>query len=351
MTKFHLVSGGCGFVGRNMVRRLLKTTNDKVLMVDDLSIGTHPSQWMKNFTSKKQGELEIIGPDERLYFWKGDFRNLLFMFRQDADFLRKNWIPEFTKFSDVFHFAAIVGGRAKIEGDPMVVALDLSIDAEFFYWVCNHKPERVLYPSSSAAYPISLQTSSAAIALGEGDIDFKKNLGTPDMTYGWSKLTGEFLAQIAAAHYGVKVACIRPFSGYGEDQDLSYPVPAIAARAAKREDPFEVWGTGQQGRDFVHIDDVIDFIQMLMEKVSDGSAWNIGSGKLTSFLDLIQVFCSFAGYKPAIKALIDKPVGVHSRYANMDLVTERFGWKPKISVEEGMRRVYDAAVERLKSAK
>src|SRR4030042_1562787 len=206
----------------------------------------------------------------------------------------------------------------------MMVALDLSIDAEFFYWVCNHKPERVLYPSSSAAYPVNLQTTDQAVALKETDIDFTGNLGTPDMTYGWSKLTGEFLAKIAAKHYGVSVACIRPFSGYGEDQDLTYPVPAIAARAAKKEDPFEVWVSGRQGRDFVHIDDVIDFIMILLDRVSDGSAYNIGSGKLTSFLDLIKIFTGFAGYSPVIKPLPDKPVGVQSRYCDMSLVFNNF---------------------------
>ncbi len=155
--------------------------------------------------------------------------------RENPRYIQEKYGIEFERFADVFHFAAIVGGRMKIEGDPMMVALDLSIDAEFFYWITQHKPERVLYPSSSAAYPVSLQTTEGAIALSEGDIDFKKNLGTPDMTYGWSKLTGEFLAQIAAKHYGVPVVCIRPFSGYGEDQELSYPVPAIAARAAKKK--------------------------------------------------------------------------------------------------------------------
>jgi len=349
--KIHLVSGGCGFVGRNMVKRLLKTTADTIFVVDDLSIGTHPSTWIKEFTSKMNGDLEIIGEDNRLLFWKGDFRNFLFNMREHPRFLQTKYQLDFERFSDVFHFAAIVGGRAKIDGDPMVVALDLSIDAELFYWICQHKPDRVLYPSSSAAYPVNLQTTDGALALKEGDIDFKNNLGTPDMTYGWSKLTGEFLAQIAASHYGVSIVCIRPFSGYGEDQDLSYPVPAIAARAAKKEDPFEVWGTGQQGRDFVHIDDVIDFIQILMDNISDGSAYNIGSGRLLSFIEIIHVFCQIAGYKPSIKQLLDKPVGVHSRYANMDLVTNKFGWKPKISVEEGMRRVYNAALERLKNEK
>lgn len=343
--KIHLVSGGCGFVGRNMVKRLLSTTKDTVFMVDDLSIGRHPSEWLDGFTSKMIKDVEVIGDEERLYFWKGDFRNLLFYMRENPTYIQENYNLKFDKFSDVFHFAAIVGGRLKIEGDPMIVALDLSIDAEFFHWVTQHKPERVLYPSSSAAYPVSLQSTEGAIALSEGDIDFNKNLGTPDMTYGWSKLTGEFLAQITAKNYGVRVACIRPFSGYGEDQEQSYPVPAIAARAARREDPFEVWGSGKQGRDFVHIDDVIDFIFMLLDRVGDGSAYNIGSGKLTSFLELIDLFGDIAGYKPTIKPLLDKPVGVHSRYANMELVSEKFGWKPKISLREGMERVYKRQLE------
>jgi nucleoside-diphosphate-sugar epimerase len=173
-------------------------------------------------------------------------------------------------------------------------------------------------------------------------------MGQPDMTYGWSKLTGEFLAQVAAKNYGISVACVRPFSGYGEDQDLTYPTPAIAARAARKENPFEVWGTGYQGRDFVHIDDCIDCILMALDNIHDGSAINIGMGKLTSFRELIEIFTGFAGYKPEIKALTDKPMGVHSRYSNMDYVNNTFSWKAKISIEEGMRRVYDAALERIR---
>jgi len=345
--KIHLVSGACGFVGRNMVKRLLKINKDKIFIVDDLSIGIHPREWIDNYVSRNYKDLEIIGSEERILFWKGDFRNLLFNMRQNPGYIRETYGIEFDRFSDVYHFAAIVGGRAKIEGDPMAVALDLSIDAEFFYWICQHKPERVLYPSSSAAYPVNLQSLNDAVALKESDIDFNSNLGTPDMTYGWSKLTGEFLAQIAARHYGIPVSCIRPFSGYGEDQDLSYPVPAIAARAARKENPFEVWGTGKQGRDFVHIDDVIDFILLLMKEIKDGSAFNIGSGKLTSFIELIHLFSKFAGYSPEIKPLINKPMGVHSRYADITNITEKFGWKPSVSLEEGMKRVYDKALERL----
>jgi len=347
MSKIHLVSGGCGFVGRNLVKRLLNTTKDFLFVIDDLSTGTSPREWLSEPLEKQFDDIEVYGSEGRMIFRKGDFRDFLRDIQEDEDLLKNRYGLDFPKFSDVYHFAAIVGGRAKIDGDPMMVALDLSIDAEFFYWVCNYKPERVLFPSSSAAYPVDLQSDDNAIALEENAINFNSNLGQPDMTYGWSKLTGEYLAQIAAKHYGISVACVRPFSGYGEDQDLTYPVPAIAARAAAKEDPFEVWGTGQQGRDFVHIDDCIDAILMAIENISDGTAINIGSGKLTSFLEIIEIFTSLAGYQPKIKPLLDKPVGVHSRYANMDYVANKYGWKPSISIEEGMSRVYQKAIERL----
>jgi len=344
MIKTHFVTGGCGFVGRNMIKYLLKTTEDRVIFVDDLSIGTSPETWLAEPLVETINEAKVYGNHRRLLFFQSDVRDVIRAFQKD-----QNYFDQFgfgiEKFNDVFHFAAIVGGRLKIDGDPMMVAQDLSIDAEFFYWICNNKPDRVLYPSSSAAYPVSKQTEESAIALSESDIDFN-NMGQPDMTYGWCKLTGEYLAHIAAKHYGVHITCIRPFSGYGEDQDLSYPVPAIALRAAYKEDPFEVWGSGYQGRDFVHIDDVIDCIMTAMNKISDGTAINIGMGKLTTFREIIGLFSKFAGYEPEIKTLMDKPVGVHSRYCNMDFVKETLGWEAKISTEEGMFRVYQKALER-----
>ncbi len=343
--KVHLVSGGCGFVGRNMVKRLYNTTKDNILFIDDLSVGTDPSEWLDQPMVEDHKGIKVYGTDTRLYFLKSDFRDVVHALARDPEYIKKTYGLDFVDFGDIYHYAAIVGGRAKIDGDPMMVALDLSIDAEFFYYITRHKPERVLYPSSSAAYPVNLQTESGAIALTESDIDFN-NMGQPDMTYGWSKLTGEYLAKIAAQYYDVNITCIRPFSGYGEDQDLTYPIPSLAKRAALKENPFEVWGTGHQGRDFVHIDDVIDCIQLAMNHIHDGTAINIGMGKLTSFMDIIKVMTGFAGYNPEIKQLLDKPVGVHSRYCDMTFVENTIGWKAKISVEEGMKRVYDAALQK-----
>lgn len=343
--KTHLITGGCGFVGRNMVKRLFNTTSDKIIFIDNLLVGTHPDTWLAA-EKGRSGENFATYSSERLLYIKEDARNVIRALIENENSIVQQFQFEHGHIDDVFHFAAIVGGRAMIDGDPMAVALDLAIDAEIFYWACKYKPGRLMYPSSSAAYPVDLQTESNTIQLKESDIDFKR-MGQPDMTYGWSKLTGEFLAKIAAEHYGLHVTCIRPFSGYGEDQDLTYPVPAIAARAAKKEDPFEVWGSGHQGRDFVHIDDVIDCILLAMDHIHDGTAINIGMGKLTSFREIIKVFCKFAGYQPTIKPLLDKPVGVFSRYCDMTFVESKLGWKAKISIEEGMRRVYEAALKKL----
>jgi nucleoside-diphosphate-sugar epimerase len=83
-----------------------------------------------------------------------------------------------------------------------------------------------------------------------------------------------------------------------------------------------------------------------MKKIHDGTAINIGQGVLTSFRELIALFCEFADYKPDIKPLLDKPVGVHSRYCDMTWVKENLCWEPKTSIKEGMKRVYDAVKAR-----
>lgn len=328
-----LVTGGCGFVGRHVVLRLLSEGRN-VWIVDNLSVGQPPDEWLPE---QYQKQVTFVRADVRA-FWQDYFSP------KSSPLYPEGKAPA---FGDVFHFAAVVGGRAVISGDPLAVATDLAIDSDLFNWAVKVQPDRVLYPSSSAAYPCDLQEPGRAVALREDMIEFGGRLGQPDMTYGWSKLTGEYLARTAAAHYGLHVACVRPFSGFGEDQDRTYPIPAIAARAARRENPFEVWGTGEQGRDFVYIEDVVDAMLLALDKISDGSAVNIGSGKLMSFQEVIQIFCRIAGYAPEIKPLLDKPMGTHSRFADMTYAKKLLGWEPKIPVEEGFRRVYEAARQRL----
>lgn len=334
-----LITGGCGFVGRQMTRRLL-SEGRSLWIVDDCSIGLHCDEWLPGARNRREVAENVIEYDGgRVIFVHGDARDF---FSGRAHF---GTITE-PAFGEVFHFAAIVGGRLVIDRNPMAVAMDLALDALCFNWAVNKKPDRLLYASSSAAYPVDLQGKDGAVALKESDIKFGGRLGQPDMTYGWSKLTGEYLARIAHEHYGLHTACVRPFSGYGEEQDLTYPVPSIALRAAKHESPLTVWGSGLQGRDFVHIDDCVEAILRILVQIDDGSAVNIGSGKLMNFREVARLFAQLEGYDPAIKPLDDKPVGVHSRYADVSLMKKVLNWQPTISVDEGFARVLRVAHER-----
>lgn len=338
--KLCFVTGGCGFVGRHLTRRLLADGHN-VWIIDNLSTGKNPIEWLpKGFSYWKQG-------DGLVYFRQGRQR-VVFIQDDVLSFLAGQLrlgsvygLVRLPKFDDVFHLASVVGGRAVIEGDPMAVAIDLAIDSIFFRWLIVNKKRigRVLFASSSAAYPVHLQVKGRAVALKESYISFDKNLGMPDMTYGWSKLTGEYLSQVAAQKYGVRIACVRPFSGYGGDQDQTYPVPAIARRAAGMEDPLVVWGTGEQGRDFVHIDDCIEAMLIALKKIKDGSGINIGSGKLTTFKEVAALFAQIAGYSPIIKPLVDKPEGVQSRYGNTTNMKKVLKWSPEISLVDGFSRV------------
>jgi nucleoside-diphosphate-sugar epimerase len=258
-------------------------------------------------------------------------------------------LPE---FDYVYALASVVGGRVKIDGDPIAVGIDLAIDAIFFLWLVRNKEKigKVLYASSSAAYPINLQKRDGHVALNESMIDFTTGeLGQPDMTYGWSKLTGEYLSRLAASHYGISIACVRPFSGYGEDQDLTYPVPAIAFRVARGDDPVTVWGTGEQGRDLVHIEDCITAMLAAVDRIRDGSSINIGTGKLTTFLEVAAKFVQLAGHSAAIRPMIDRPVGVQSRYCDPARMEQLLAWKPEISMEDGFARVLKAAYQRVRT--
>ena len=160
------------------------------------------------------------------------------------------------KFDLVIHLAAIVGGRATIEGAPLSVATDLSIDAELFQWALNTKPGRLVYFSSSAAYPTELQKTP--YKLKEDDINLS-DVRNPDMTYGWAKLTGEYFTQFMTSER-IKTHIFRPVSGYGTDQDLDYPFPSYIKRGKNLENPFTIWGDGNQVRDFIHILDVVDAV-------------------------------------------------------------------------------------------
>jgi len=234
-------------------------------------------------------------------------------------------------FDLVIHCAANVGGRTTIDGNPLAVATNMSIDVEMFQWAIKTKQKRIVYFSSSAAYPIKLQTHENPTLLKEEHIDLN-NIDLPDMTYGWSKLTGEYISKFAVEQ-GISVYTFRPFSGYGPGQSLDYPFPSLIKRAMNKDKEFVIWGDGEQVRDFIHIEDILDSVLLAVESEIVGPV-NLGTGIPTSFTELAIKICSLVGHSPRYIYLKDKPTGVQYRVADISNM-EKF-YTPKFLLNDGI---------------
>ena len=317
-----LIFGGAGFVGRHYSEYFLKR-NDNVKVIDNiapLSGGIHPKKWKLFNPYKFNKKFKFLNQDCRKFF--------------------KNRLEK--KYDLVINLAAIVGGREVIENNPLAVAEDLEIDTAFWRWAVKNKKKirHVITYSSSAAYPVNLQTKKNYRLLKEQDIDFsKENLGKPDLSYGWAKLNNEYLASIAFKKHGIKNTIFRPFSGYGSDQDLNYPFPSIVLRAInhKSKKKFIVWGSGYQMRDFIHIKDVIRGSLLIARKIKNGKAVNLSSGKLLNFISLSKKIFKILGRKNIkVNGNSNKPEGVYAR-GGSTFLQRKYGFVPKISIDQGIK--------------
>lgn len=261
---------------------------------------------------------------------------------QDCRLLFRHWLsrdamrPSLAEGYDlVIHCAAVVGGRETIERDPLATAESLSIDAEMFRWAAVARPGRVLYISSSAAYPVALQRAGQEQTLLQEDmIDRSWSFnGMPDEVYGWSKVTGELLAD-RLRRTGVPVTVVRPFSGYGGDQADSYPFRAILERVKRREDPLTVWSDAT--RDFIHVDDVVRGALAVADSGTEEPV-NLCTGRPTSFTALASLMADAAGYTDhRVHVMSGKPAGVAWRVGDPARMLEHY--TPAVSLEQGVAR-------------
>ena len=311
-----LITGGAGFVGRYFTKYFLNK-NYEVHIVDNLS----------QYTGAKD-------PKNWPFFLPKDYKNFFFH-NEDC----RNWFVTNQKddFDYVLHLAAMVGGRMMIEKNPIAVSDDLSIDSHFWQWAVKSKPKKILTFSSSACYPVIYQKKENYKLLSEDLVNFDQSIGVPDLTYGWAKLTSEYLGKIAYQNYGIKSVVYRPFSGYGIDQDLSYPFPSICKRILNNlsAKTIQVWGTGDQMRDFIHIEDCVKGVITTMDKIDDGSPINLSTGKLTSFKEFVKLGCSIFGISTEVVGTSDKPEGVFARGGNTKLQND-LGFYANIDFKSGI---------------
>lgn len=245
----------------------------------------------------------------------------------------------------VVHAAASAPHRAAIDGEPQHMARNLMLDAALFDWAVRTGQNRVLYLSSSAAYPIALQRDGQCGRLAEDAIDVRWGVSEPDSVYGWTKLTGERMAA-EARKAGVPVTVVRPFSGYGEDQSENFPFRALVERARRREDPFVIWGDGNQVRDWIHIDDVaagamaVVGAQIMLE-ADPAEPVNLCTGVGWSMAELAHLACDQVGYQPTFQYLEEKPGGVAYRVGDPTRFLQYY--RPSVRLPMGVARALGSA--------
>lgn len=251
--------------------------------------------------------------------------------------------PDGLTYDLVVHAAARGPNRQAIDTDHGAFPYNVMLDAAMFEWAIRTRQSHVVYLSSSAVYPADLQgTSGWRTTADRGHLGDRRLYeaqardGAPHDVYGWTKLTGECLAD-EARKAGVRVTVVRPFSGYGEDQSEDFPFGAFVARARRQENPFIIWGSADQVRDFVHIDDICAAI-LALTHVTSLKPVNICTGVGTTMLQLAKLVCREAGYVPAFQIDTDAPLGVHYRVGDPSHLHKIY--TPKITIEEGVKRAF-----------
>ncbi|MGH9823766.1 MAG: NAD-dependent epimerase/dehydratase family protein, partial [Blastocatellia bacterium] len=130
--------------------------------------------------------------------------------------------------------------------------------------------------------------------------------------------------------------------GYGPRENETHAIIAFVAKALMRQDPFEIWGSGQQDRNFTYVDDIVTGMMLAAEKVSDCCAINLGTDEIVKIIDAVRVVCDIVGHRPS-EFFCDatKPEGVHARAASVRLQEQLLGWRPEVSFRAGIEKTID----------
>jgi nucleoside-diphosphate-sugar epimerase len=308
-----LVTGGASFIGSHLVDKLLEKGAD-VRIVDDLSSGRKEN--LRDHIAKR-----------RVEFIEGDLRDTT----AAASATRGIEI--------VFHLAADHGGRGYVELHQAACAANLALDGNLFLACRKNGIEKIVYASSGCVYPNFLQKNP------KDQVYLTEDLVAPpydaDNLYGWAKLMGELTLKAYCKDYGMKTAACRYFTVYGERGVENHAVIAMIARAFVRQDPFIVWGNGEQIRNWTYVGDIVAGTILAAEKIDDGTAVNLGTMERTRVIDAVQEVLRYVGHQTKIELHPEMPTGPMNRVADNQLAKRLLGWEPKMKFIDGFHQTTD----------
>lgn len=308
-----LITGGASFIGSHLVDALL-LRGARIRVVDDLS----------------SGKLDNI----RQHVEKGAIRFI------EADLREPGVARAVVKdIQVVFHLAADHGGRGYVDLHQAGPASNLFLDGIVFWEAVKAGVEKVCYASSGCVYPNYLQSdTSKEIYLKESDV---KPPHDADNMYGWAKLMAELTLYAYHREHNLGAVSCRYFTVYGPRGVENHAVIAMIARAFVGQNPFEIWGDGQQIRNWTYVDDIVNGTILAAEKINDGTALNLGTMERIRVIDAARLALEYAGKRAEFKFLRNMPTGPANRVADNSLAKKLLGWEPKVMFRDGLRRTMD----------
>ncbi len=308
-----LVTGGASFIGSHLVD-VLADRGAVVRVVDDLSSG-------------KLANIQAHLDAKRVELLQGDLKDPA-VARSAVKGMRV-----------VFHLAADHGGRGYVDLHQAACATNLLLDGVVFQACHQAEVEKIVYASSGCVYPNHLQVDPGKILYLTEEM-----VGPPydaDNMYGWAKLMAEMTLRAYHKDWGMKSACCRYFTVYGERGHENHAVIAMIARAFVRQKPFVVWGNGEQIRNWTHVSDIVSGTVLAAEKIDDGTAVNLGTMERTKVIDAVHEVLRHTGYEAPIELQPEMPTGPMNRVADNALAGKLLGWAPQVRFMDGLHRTID----------
>ncbi len=292
MTKV-LVTGGAGFIGGHLVDRLIEA-GYKVIIIDNLS----------------GGKKENLNP--KAIFYKIDICNL------------EKILPLFKGVDYVFHVAALPRVPLSIEKPIETNKVNVDGTLNVLYASYKNKVKRVIYSSSSSVYG-----EQRSLPLKESMIP------NPLSPYALQKLIGEDYCKLFSSLYNLETVSLRYFNVYGPRMDPDGPYALAIGKFLKLKKeckPLTIYGDGKQTRDFTFVDDVVEanILAMRSKKTGKGETINICYGKNYSINYVAKLIDGNKVYLPKRKGEPRHTLGDNS------LARKLLGWRPKISLEQGI---------------
>jgi len=315
-----LVTGGASFISSHLVEKLVGL-GAEIIVADNLSSG------------KKENLNNVLS---EITLHVGDLRDRCF-----ADSVMKN-------VDIVFHMAASHGGRGYIATHPAECSSNMVLDGIVFDAANRAGVERVCFASSACVYPKGLQSRERN--LGDNRILLSEDMANPfvdgkafaDEEYGWAKFMGEMALKAYHKQYGLKGVSCRIFTAYGPRENETHAVVALIAKAFVQMDPYEIWGTGDQDRNFTYVEDTVEGLIRATENIEDASPINIGTSEHITIKDVANKIFEYTDFRPK-RIFFDtsKPEGVFSRAADLTQARKLLGWEPQTSFDEGLKRTVE----------